>query len=199
MFHIFGYLKGHHNDRMVFNPTDPTPDMSMFQEHDWYDFYGDVKEVIPPNAPEPRSKEVYMRIFVDSDHAGDKITRRSITVYIIFLNNAPMAWFSKKQASIETSVFGAEFVAMKIGIKTLQGLQYKLRMMGVTISGTSLIYGDNMSVIQNTQRPESTLKKKSNSICYHAIREYLETKESLMGHMPSVENPAYICTKVVPG
>ena len=37
VFHIFGYLKGHHNARMVFDPTYPTPDMSMFQEHDWYD------------------------------------------------------------------------------------------------------------------------------------------------------------------
>ena len=44
VFHIFGYLKGHHNARMVFYPKYPTPDMSMFQEHDWCGFYGDVKE-----------------------------------------------------------------------------------------------------------------------------------------------------------
>jgi hypothetical protein len=31
-------------------------------------------------------------------------------------------WVSKKQATIETSVFGAKFVAMKHGIETLQGL-----------------------------------------------------------------------------
>jgi len=37
---------------------------------------------------------------------------------------------SKKQATIETSVFGAEFVAMKIGIETMRGIRYKLRMMG---------------------------------------------------------------------
>ena len=43
------------------------------------------------------------------------------------------------------------------------------------------------------------MKKKSNSICYHAIREYVEMKESLMGHVPSVENLLDICTKVVPG
>ena len=111
----------------------------------------------------------------------------------------PIDWLSKKQATIETSVFGAEFVAMKIGMETLRGLQYRLRMMGVPISGPSLIYGDNMSVIHNTQRPESTLKKKSNSICYHAIRESVAMKESLTGHVPSVDNPADICTKVVPG
>ena len=34
VFHTFGYLKGHYNARMVFDPTYPTPDMSMFQEHD---------------------------------------------------------------------------------------------------------------------------------------------------------------------
>ena len=79
---------------------------------------------------------------------------------------APITWFSKKQSTIETSVFGAEFVAMKQGIETLRGLRYKLRMMGVPLSGPSYIYGDNMSVIHNTQRPESTLKKKSNSVCY---------------------------------
>ena len=71
VFHIFEYLKGHNNARMVFDPTYPTPDMPMFQEHDWCDFYGDAREAIPPNAPEPRGKEVDIRIFVDSYDAGD--------------------------------------------------------------------------------------------------------------------------------
>ena len=31
---------------------------------------------------------------------------------------------------IETSLFGAYFVAMKIGMETLRGFRYKLRMMG---------------------------------------------------------------------
>ena len=148
----------------------------MFQEHDWCGFYGDVKEAIPPNAPEPRGKEVDLRIFVDSDHAGDKLIRQSRTGYIIFLNNAPISWFSKKQATIETSVFGAELVAMNIGMETLRGFWYNLSMMGVSVLGPSLIYGDNISVIHNTQRPDSTLKKKSNSICYYVIRDSVAMK-----------------------
>ena len=43
VFHIFGYLKGHHNSRMVLDPKYPTPGMSMFQEHYWCGFYGDVR------------------------------------------------------------------------------------------------------------------------------------------------------------
>ena len=88
---------------MVFDPIYPTPDMSMFQENDWCGFYGDVKEAITTNAPEPRGKEVDLRIFFDSDHAGDKLARQSRTGYIIFLNNYPIALLSKKQSTIETS------------------------------------------------------------------------------------------------
>jgi hypothetical protein len=49
---------------------------------------------------------------------------------------------------------------MKNGIETCRGLPYKLRMMGVTFSGLTFVYGDNMYVVYNTQRPESVLKKK---------------------------------------
>jgi hypothetical protein len=73
---------------------------------------------------------------------------------------APIGWFSKRQPTVESSVFGAEFVAMKNGIETFRGLRYKLRMMGVALSGPTFVYGDNMSVVHNTQRPESVLKKK---------------------------------------
>jgi hypothetical protein len=72
-------------------------------------------------------------------------------------------------------------------------------MMGIEISGPSYTYGDNMSVIHNTQRPESTLKKKSNAVCYHAMRESVAMGESLTGHVSSTENPADLCTKFIPG
>ena len=84
---------------------------------------------------------------------------------------------------------------MNIGMEILRGLRYKLRMMVVTISGLSLIYGDNISVIHNTRLPESTLKEKSNSISYHAIRASVTIKNILTRHLPSVDNPEDIRTK----
>jgi hypothetical protein len=183
---------------MVFDPSYPEIDTSTFQEHDWTDIYGDIQEAIPPDRPKSRGKEIDIRMFVDSDHAGDKLTR-SRTGFFVYVHSAPICWLSKKQAMIETSVFGAEFVAMKHGVEVLRGLRYKLRMMGVPISGPSFIYGDNMSVIHNTQRPESTLKKKSNQICYHAVRESIAMGESLTSHISSQENPADLATKLIPG
>ena len=199
LFNVFSYLKKRHNSRLVFDPTYPEIDWSRFMEHDWTHFYGDIQEAIPPDAPEPRGKEFDIRMYVDSDHAGDKQNRRSRSGHFIFLNSALVGWSSKKQATIESSVFGAEFVALKLGIETLRGLRYKLRMMGVPISGPSLIYGDNMSVIHNTQRPESVLKKKSNQICFHAAREAVAMKECLTAHVPTADNPADLATKTIPG
>ena len=75
------------------------------------------------------------------------MTRQSRTGYFIFLNTALINRLSKKQATIEGSVFGAEFVAMKTGVEAPIGIRYKLRMMGVTLTRSTYIYGDNMPVI----------------------------------------------------
>ena len=72
--------------------------MNDFIKCEWKHFYGDVTEAIPPNAPAPRGKEVILRGYCDSDHAGEKSTRRSRTCYFIFLNTALIQWFSKKQS-----------------------------------------------------------------------------------------------------
>jgi hypothetical protein len=66
-----------------------------------------VKEMIPSDAPVPHGKELDLRLFVDSDHASEQFTRRSITVFVIYLNMAPIVWFSKHQPTVESSVFGA--------------------------------------------------------------------------------------------
>ena len=118
---------------------------------------------------------------------------------MVYVNTALIQWYTKKQATIEGAVFGAEFVAMKTGVETLRGIRYKLRMMGVEIEGPTYIYGDTQSVIYNTSKSESTLKKKSNSICYHFIREAVAMKECLTTHIPTLKNFADMLTKVLHG
>jgi hypothetical protein len=38
------------------------------------------------------------------------------------MNGAPIVCQSKKQAAVESTVFGAEFVAMKVEMETMHGL-----------------------------------------------------------------------------
>ena len=128
--HVVSYLKRKHNARMVYDPTYPDINMGDFKTCDWTEFYGSVKEPIPPNAPPLRGKPIDLRMYVDSDFAGDRVRQRSRSGFFLLLNSALIQWVSKRQPTIETSAFGAEFVAMKHGVDTLRRIRYKLRMMG---------------------------------------------------------------------
>ena len=96
-----------------------------------------------------------MRAFVYSHYDGDTVTQRLTTGCLIFLNGAPIYWYSKKQTSIETSIFGDKFIAMKLCYEYIKGLRYKRGMMGITIDLPSFIFGDNQSVLSSTSFPYS--------------------------------------------
>ncbi len=147
------------------------------------------------HASLPLGKDIDLCMMVDSDHAEEKRTRCSHTGFIIFCNLAPILfWLSKQQATIETSVFGTEFVAMMHEIEMLRGLRYKIHMV-IPLSGPTYIYGDNKSQMTNSSRPELPLKKKCNSICYHAIRKSVAISETLLTHIRTGENLADFLTK----
>ena len=148
--------------------------MLGFERKDWTTSeHGlDLKEELPLRMPQPRGIGFVILAYVDADHASNSVTRRSRTGFLVYLNNAPVYWMSKKQMSVETSSFGSEFIAMKLCCEYLRGLCYKLRMMGIPCEDPCYIYGDNQSVLVNTTIPDSTLKKKSQqSIAYHFVRE----------------------------
>jgi hypothetical protein len=181
---------------MVFDPTEPHIDESKFSRQDWsHTVYGEVKEELPPGMPEPCGMGFRMRTFVDSDHAGESLTRRSRTGFLVYLNSAPIHWWSKKQTSCETSTFGSEFVAMKQAAEYVRGLRYKLRMMGIPCEEPTFIFGDNQSVLANTTAPDSQLKKKSNSIAYHFVREGCARDEWRTAYVNTHDNPADLLTK----
>ncbi len=171
----------------------------MFPKQTWKEFYRGVEEAIPDNMPKPLGKPVDIRMWVDSDHAGKKRTRRLRTGFFIYINMACVDWVSKRQSTMETSGFGAEFIAMKLGMEKLRGLRYKLRMMGVPIDGPSLIYSNKKSAITNSSRPEPVLKKKCNAICYHACRKLVAMDESHFAHISTHDNWADFLTKVTSG
>ena len=87
---------------------------------------------------------------------------------------------------------------MKNCAEYIRGLRYKLRMMGVQALGHTYRYGDKQSVLYNTTILESTLKKKSQSLCYHFVREGVARDEWRTRYIQSVNNPADILTKPLP-
>jgi hypothetical protein len=108
VFHIFAYLKKYHNTELVFDPSDPCVDESDFELKDWTSSeFGHVqgKEELPPNMPQPRGLGFVMRAKADADHAGDTITRRSRTGFLVYLNSALVCWISRSRQVLNRAVF----------------------------------------------------------------------------------------------
>jgi hypothetical protein len=103
LYYIFAYLKVRSNTEMVFDPTPIEPDKTLFERQDWsYSAcgYESLKEELPSDMPVPHGQLMTMRVFVDADHAGDQVTRRSRTGFIVFLNNAAIFWSSKSKLPV---------------------------------------------------------------------------------------------------
>ena len=130
---------------MVFDPEELVMTIPPSKNHDWSDFYPNAKEDLPPSMPTPRAKQVSITFFCDANHAGDMITRRSQSGIIFYMNGAPITWYSKRQNTVESSTFGSEFIALRIGTEILKALRYKLRMMGIPLSEEpSVVWVDNI-------------------------------------------------------
>jgi hypothetical protein len=81
----------------------------------------------------------------------------------------------------------------------VEGLRYKLRMMGVQVDGPTNVFCDNELVVKNSTKPESTLKKKNNAIAYHRVREAQAAGIVRIAKEDGETNLADVLTKCLPG
>lgn len=71
-------------------------------------------------------------------------------------------------------------------------------MLGVPIDGSTLLLGDNKSVVLNTTVPSSALKKKHCAIAYHRVREAVAARIIRFCHIDTQLNIADVLTKPLP-
>ena len=202
---MFAYLKSHDRSWLVLDPqkfeiewVPMTNEPSPKERADIMSrIYPDAVDNDPPGMPQPLGVSIQLTMFVDADHAGNQVTRRSHTGILIFGNLAPLQWMSKKQNTVESSTFGSEFVALRTAVELVEGLRYKLKMLGVPVEGETRVLCDNQSVIKNGSFPESVLRKKHCSVAYHVVREHVAAKKILIFYENSKSNLADLFTKVL--
>ena len=71
-------------------------------------------------------------------------------------------------------------------------------MMGIPCDEPAYIEADNQSVLCNTTIPDSTLKKKSQSIVYHMVREGAARDEWRTAYINTHDNESDLLTKQLP-
>jgi hypothetical protein len=170
--HIYGYLKRFKHGAIRVRTE--KPDLSTFPEinHDWkYSVYGNVKELIPENMPILLGKSVVCTHYTDANLHHDVVNGRAVTGVMHMVNGTPVDTYSKRQSTVETATYGAEFVAARIATDQIIDLRTTRCYLGVPIKGKSQLFGDNASVIISSIIPHSSLKKRHNALSYHRVRE----------------------------
>jgi hypothetical protein len=107
LYHVFAYMKSHLNiGHVTFDPKTPMVDESAFNNGaDWKEFYGEVQEELPPKMSKPRGQRVTISAFIDANHARNKVTKCSHTGIIIYIQNALILWYSKRQNTVEAGSY----------------------------------------------------------------------------------------------
>ncbi len=130
-----------------------------------------MKEVMAPNYPKPLGNPVIHSCVKDDNLYHCQATGRALTGIMHFLNNTPMDWYSKRQATVETATYGSEFVAAKIATEQIIDMRITLRYLGVPILDRSYLFGDNQAVVTSATIPHSVLTKRHNALGFHKVRE----------------------------
>jgi hypothetical protein len=193
---IYGYLYKMRNG--IIRIRTEEPDYSALPEkvYDWeQSVYAGAEELMPHDAPTPLGKPVVMSTFVDANLYHDLVTGRSVTGVLHLFNKTVVDWFSKKQATVETATYGAEFVAARTAMEQIIDLRIELRYLGVTVKGSTMMFGDNESVVNSSSMPHARLHKRHNALLFHKVREGIAAGIAKFHHVRSPDNPADILSK----
>ena len=133
--------------------------------------------------------------YSDSDWAGDKDSRHSITGYNVYLNNKLIAWKSRSQKNITLSSTEAEYVAVSEVCNEIMFVKSILEFMGIKVTLPIEIYCDNVGAIFLSYNPKTGNRTKHIDVKFHHVREFILDGTVVIKFVKSEHNDADIHTK----
>jgi hypothetical protein len=143
--------------------------------------------------------------FSDSDWAGDKDNRRSVSGYVIYFAGVPVLWRSRAQKSVALSSSEGEFYALAETAKEVKFIAQLLMSMGIQVEKPIVINVDNVGAIFMAENASSSNRTKHIDTRYWFVREMTNTEEEgeepflKVLFVPTAKNRADTFTKNVPG
>ena len=197
---IYGYLFATKHAAIRVRTDEPDYSKLEPQNYDWmYSVYGNVKELVPEDAPEPLGKAVTTSTYVDANLYHCLVTGRAVTGIMHLFNGTVSDWFSKRQATVETATYGSEFTAARIATEQIIDIRTTLRYFGIPVNGPAYMFGDNQSVVTSSTLPHSGLNKRWNALSYHRVREAIAAGILKFYHISGKLNPADMLSKHIGG
>jgi hypothetical protein len=194
--HKYGYLSKMRFASIRVRTEEPNYSDIPDHQYNWmYTVYGNTKEVLPKDAPEPLGKHITLSQYVDANLMQDVTTGKLVTGILHLINKTPIDWYSKKQATVETTTFRSEFVAARICIEQITGLHSTLRYLEVPVREKNYMCGDNKSVDDSSMGLHTKLHKRHTMLSFHRGREAMASDIVGFYFIPGELNPANILSK----
>ena len=136
-----------------------------------------------------------VKAYSDSDFAGDTETRRSVSGYIIYVNDCPIAWRSKGQKSVTLSSTESEYIATSEAAMEIIYIARMLEFLQVEVEYPIIVNVDNIGAIYLATSAKTGSRTKHVDTRYHFVHEYVKKGVLKIVFVRSSENKADLMTK----
>ena len=133
--------------------------------------------------------------YSDSDYAGNKDDRKSITGLIVYCGGVPIAWKSKGQKAVSLSSTESEYYAMSELCSEIIYIKQLLEFLQIDINYPIIIRVDNVGAMFLANNPVLSQRTKHISVRHHFVREFIEDGILKIVFVKSKMNHADIFTK----
>jgi hypothetical protein len=158
---------------------------------------GTYEDGLVYSDPGPKRRNV-LAGWVDSDYASDPDNRKSVTGYVLSMNNAPVSWKAKRQDCVTLSSAEAEYVAASMCGQEVVYLRAMLRGFGYEQTIPTEVWEDNAACIQMANNPVNRKFTRHIDTRRYYVRDLVRDKVMDLVKCAGVKNVADALTKSLP-
>ena len=136
-----------------------------------------------------------IRALCDSDFAGDKDTRLSVTGYGVYVMDCLVSWKSRAMRTHALSSTEAEYIALSELCCEILFIRQVLEFLGVEVDYPIVVNCDNIGAIFLAHNAKVSSRTKHIDLKTHFVREYIEEGIIKVVFVRSEENDSDIWTK----
>jgi len=144
-----------------------------------------------------RTKNRDITAYSDADYGSDRVTRRSMSGYVVRMGENAISWKCKKQSLVATSTMESELVALAETTKEILWTKHILEELKVENETVPLVYCDNQAAMQVASHPTNHDKSKHIDIKNLFMRDYVERGDIKIQYVSTNSNLADLFTKPV--
>ena len=139
-----------------------------------------------------------LKAYCDSDFAGDRESRRSVSGYCIYIFDCLVAWKSKSQKHVTLSSTEAEYVAVSEVCTELMFIRLILMFLGIQVKLPIVVHCDNVGAIFLSYNAKISQRTKHIDTKYRYVGEWVEEGVVKVVFVRSENNLSDILTKNTP-